>query len=90
MTAKRTRWADLSRAERAVLLVMVAVEFALTSAAAVDLSFRARRDVRGRKTFWWAAILVPPVGPIAYLLLGRRRPRRGGDPAPGAGAAASG
>lgn len=84
MSARRTRWADLSRAERAVLLVMVAAEFALTSAAAVDLTLRARRDVRGRKALWWPVILLPPVGPIAYLLLGRRHPARhaagaGGD-----------
>jgi len=73
--AKRTRWADLSRFERGALLALVAIEFALTSAAAVDLSFRARRDVRGGKLLWWLAIFIQPIGPIAYLLLGRHRIR---------------
>ncbi|MFO7250056.1 MAG: PLDc N-terminal domain-containing protein [Actinomycetes bacterium] len=71
---RRVRWAELSRAERGVLLGLIAAECALTSAAAVDLAFRRRRDVRGGRALWWLLIFVQPVGPIAYLLLGRRRP----------------
>lgn len=77
---RRIRWAELSRAERGALLGLIAVECALTSAAVVDLAFRKGRDVRGGRALWWLLIFVQPVGPIAYLLLGRRRPEPGAEP----------
>jgi len=66
------RWRDLSRARRGAIAVLLPIEFALTSAAAVDLWMRPRAYVRGRKALWWPALLVQPIGPIAYLALGRR------------------
>lgn len=68
------RWNELSKRRRGTLMVLVSAEVALTTAAAVDLCFRPKEDVRGRKGLWWLGIFVQPVGPIAYLLWGRRRP----------------
>ncbi|TDD46348.1 PLDc_N domain-containing protein [Nonomuraea terrae] len=69
------RWSEMSTRRRGALVVPGCAEIALTSAVAVDLAFRPQDDVRGRKALWWAGIFVQPVGPIAYLLWGRRRPR---------------
>ncbi|GII63373.1 hypothetical protein Skr01_34580 [Sphaerisporangium krabiense] len=67
------RWKDFSPRQRAAILALASVELALTSTAVVDLWARPAEQVRGRKALWWLAVFVQPVGPIAYLTLGRRR-----------------
>jgi hypothetical protein len=72
-TARKRRWADMSGSERAAIITLGSIELALTAVAGVDLYRRPTDDVRGRKALWWPIIFVQPVGPIAYLKLGRRR-----------------
>jgi hypothetical protein len=55
-----------------VVVVASAIELALTALALVDLSRRPKALVRGPKRRWAVACFVQPVGPIAYLLFGRR------------------
>lgn len=69
---RRTRWADLSPRGRAFVVVAAAAEIVLTTIAMRDLSRRPRTQVRGPKWLWRLVSLVQPVGPVAYLLLGRR------------------
>ena len=69
--AKRS-WSELTPLQRRLIVVGGAVEVALTSVAAVDLVRRPRETVRGPKAVWALALLVQPVGPIAYLVAGRR------------------
>lgn len=71
--SRRLRWRDLPGRQRATLLVVGLAELSLTATAAVDLCRRPRETVRGHKALWWPAILVQPVGPVAYLIFGRRR-----------------
>jgi Phospholipase_D-nuclease N-terminal len=71
--ARRRRWDELSDRQRAALIAVGSIELALTATAAADLFRRASDRVRGPKALWWPAIFVQPVGPIAYLLFGRRR-----------------
>ncbi|TMR93641.1 PLD nuclease N-terminal domain-containing protein [Nonomuraea basaltis] len=66
------RWDELSKRQQGLLLVAASAEVALTTAAVVDLWFRPREAVRGRKGLWWLGIFVQPIGPVAYLLCGRR------------------
>jgi hypothetical protein len=75
MAKNSKKWADLSPWQRRAVLVLTAIEFALTTAAAVDLWFRPKTDIRGTKSLWWLGIFVQPVGPIAYLVFGRRSGR---------------
>jgi hypothetical protein len=51
---------------------LTAVEIALTATALVDLARRPARQVRGPKQLWLLGCFVQPVGPLAYLALGRR------------------
>lgn len=51
-----------------------AIEVALTTAALVDLARRPAEQVRGPKALWALGCVVQPVGPIAYLTIGRSRP----------------
>ena len=71
MTNKR--WDELSGPQKALILTAVSVELALTATALVDLVRRPREQVRGPKPLWALGLAVQPVGPIAYLALGRRR-----------------
>ena len=49
------------------------VEVALTAWCAKDLKQRPAELVRGPKLLWAPALSIQPVGPLAYLLLGRKR-----------------
>lgn len=69
----RRRWNDLSREQRAVVVVAGCAQVALATAAWIDLARRPRELVRGPKPVWAVAIAVNFVGPIAYFTAGRRR-----------------
>lgn len=71
--ATKKKWADLSPGAKVALVVGSAIELVLTTVAARDLRSRARSEVRGPKFVWSLLLVVQPVGPIAYLLFGRRR-----------------
>jgi hypothetical protein len=65
-------WSELSTPSRVAIVVGATVELVLTTVALVDLARRPSDQVRGPKLAWAAGCAVQPVGPIAYLLLGRR------------------
>ena len=65
-------WSDLTSAQRTAIVVGAAVELVLTTTALRDLARRPRAQVRGPKALWALGCVVQPVGPIAYLALGRR------------------
>lgn len=71
MAPKKT-WSDLSTGSKALLIVTSIVELVLTSVALTDLRKREPRAVRGPKWVWRLLCLVQPVGPVAYLVAGRR------------------
>jgi hypothetical protein len=71
--ATTKKWNELSGTQQAAIVVLGAIEVALTAAALRDLSRRPRDDIRGPKALWALGVFVQPVGPIAYLTLGRHR-----------------
>jgi len=70
--APRTSWRDLTPRQRRLVVVGGAIEVALTSYAARDLAARPQSQVRGPRRAWWLVLVVQPVGPLTYLLWGRR------------------
>ncbi len=66
------KWSELSPAQQAAVVALGIAEAALTTWAAIDLVRRDRELVRGPKIPWALGLVVQPVGPIAYLALGRR------------------
>jgi hypothetical protein len=70
--ASMQRWSDLTRTQQRLIIALTAVEIALTATALVDLARRPARQVRGPKQLWLLGCFVQPVGPVAYLTLGRR------------------
>ena len=73
MSGTRKKWRELSERQRAAIAALASVELALTATAVVDLWCRPAGEVRGTKALWWPALFVQPLGPVAYLVLGRRR-----------------
>jgi Phospholipase_D-nuclease N-terminal len=72
IVATKKQWSDLSEGLRATILVGTAIEVALTTVALADLARRPRERVHGPKPLWVLGCVVQPVGPIAYLVFGRR------------------
>jgi hypothetical protein len=70
--ASNTQWSDLTSTQQLLIIGMGAVELVLTAAALVDLARRPSDQVRGPKPLWVLGCLVQPVGPLAYLVLGKR------------------
>lgn len=66
-------WSDLSTGHRVLVVLVGAAEMAMTTWAGRDLASRDSDEVRGPKWLWGPALLIQPAGPIAYLVLGRRR-----------------
>ena len=66
------RWSDLSRGQRVAIIAGSIVEVILTSVALADLARRPSAEVRGPKVLWGLGCVIQPVGPIAYLVFGRR------------------
>lgn len=62
----------MSPTRRKIVAVASAIELVLTAIALNDLRRRPPGLVRGSKRIWSAVCLVQPVGPITYLLFGRR------------------
>ena len=69
--ASSRRWSDLTSGQQAAVAGAAVVELTLTTMALVDLARRPAAQVRGPKPLWVLACFVQPVGPIAYLALGR-------------------
>jgi len=66
------KWADLTPAQKTVILTLASIELSLTATAAADLARRPAAQVHGRKGLWALALFVQPVGPVAYLWTHRR------------------
>lgn len=62
----------MSTGQRVAIVAGATIEVVLTTAALVDLARRPAAQVRGSKALWAIGCFVQPVGPVAYLALGRR------------------
>ena len=69
---QKKRWSDLTPGQQKAIVIGGVLEVAATAWALRDLSRRSREQVRGPKALWVAGMVVQPVGPIAYAVLGRR------------------
>jgi hypothetical protein len=72
----RTPWTELTPRQRQAMLVRGALQVGLLAAALNDLRTRPASQIRGPKPLWLAISFANYLGagPIAYFLLGRRRP----------------
>jgi hypothetical protein len=71
--ANKKSWSDMTPIQKKVVVAAGIVEVAVTTWCLRDLKQRPAELVRGPKFLWGPAMSVQPVGPIAYLVWGRRR-----------------
>jgi hypothetical protein len=72
-SARQRAWNDLSPREQTGVLVAGSVQLALAATAWTDLARRQAALVNGPKLLWAVIIGVNFIGPIAYLVGGRRK-----------------
>lgn len=70
--AKR-QWSELSTPAKVGVITLAAAEAVVTTIAARDLSGRSDAQVNGPRWLWKLALFIQPVGPVGYLILGRKR-----------------
>lgn len=73
---KKRRWSDFTRGQQTAIVVGAAAEVVMTTFAVRDLARRPAAEVRGRKLPWALTFFVQPIGPVLYLLVGRRSSSR--------------
>ena len=71
--AGKKSWSDMTPTQKRIVVVAGVAEVALTTWCLRDLKQRDAAMVRGPKALWAPALSVQPVGPIAYLVWGRKR-----------------
>jgi hypothetical protein len=69
---ERKTWSELSDAQKTAVVLGGTIEVVLTAVALTDLARRPADGVRGPKALWALGCLIQPIGPIAYLAVGRR------------------
>ena len=70
-TAATDRGATALKAARG--LVQGAINIGLTIWTVRDIRQRSDDELKGKRQLWLMAAFAPPIGPIAYLVFGRRR-----------------
>jgi Phospholipase_D-nuclease N-terminal len=73
---QKKRWSDLSPRQQEAVVVGAIAELVVTTIALADLARRPAGQVRGPKLTWLVSFVMQPIGPILYLLAGRRRTTR--------------
>jgi hypothetical protein len=66
------RWDELTPRQRIAVVVLGVVQLSLAAYAWADLARRPAARVRGSKSLWGWVIAVNWVGPVSYLVWGRR------------------
>lgn len=68
-------WSEMNQAQRRGVVLGAMVQLLLQAAALRDLRRRTPQELNGPRWAWVCATFVNTVGPCAYFLFGRRRPR---------------
>lgn len=72
MKMQRKSWRDLDPRQQRWIAIQGTIQTVLLGIAGIDLIRRPAAEVRGSKRWWALGLLVQPIGPLVYLLRGRR------------------
>ena len=68
------QWQDLTDRQKRGIVLLGALQIALLVAALIDLRRRPADAINGSKRLWTAVVFINGIGPIAYFVVGRKRP----------------
>ena len=72
------QWQDFTDRQKRGIVVVGVLQLALLAAALIDIRRRPTEDINGSKRLWTLVVFINGIGPIAYFLLGRKRPASAG------------
>lgn len=72
-SCEKTSWSDLSQNEQYAVIGGAAVELVLKLTAWHFLYHDPKEKIRGSKWAWFPVTLVNFIGPLAFLLFGRKK-----------------
>jgi hypothetical protein len=68
------QWQDFTDRQKRGIVVLGALQLALLAAALIDIRRRPAAAINGSKRLWTAIVFINGIGPIAYFVVGRKRP----------------
>ena len=68
------QWQDLTDRQKRGIVLLGALQITLLVAALIDLRRRPADAINGSKRLWTAVVFINGIGPIAYFVVGRKRP----------------
>ena len=68
------QWQDLTDRQKRGIVVLGALQITLLAAALIDIRRRPADAINGSKRLWTAVVFINGIGPIAYFVVGRKRP----------------
>ena len=74
MQSSIRKWKGLTPTQRGFVIVGAVVHITLLAVAQRDLSRRPPELIRGPKGLWRMVTMINVLGPLAYLVFGRKRP----------------
>jgi hypothetical protein len=72
------QWQDFTDRQKRGIVVLGLFQLALLAAALIDIRRRPAEEINGSKRLWTMVVFINGIGPIAYFLLGRKRPASAG------------
>ena len=68
------QWQDLTNRQKRGIVLLGALQMTLLVAALLDIRRRPSDAINGSKRLWTAVVFINGIGPIAYFVVGRKRP----------------
>jgi phospholipase D-like protein len=68
------QWQDLTDRQKRGIVLLGALQITLLAAALIDIRRRPADAINGSKRLWTAVVFINGIGPIAYFVVGRKRP----------------
>ena len=72
------QWQDFTDRQKRGIVVLGMLQLVLLAAALIDIRRRPAEEINGSKRVWTMVVFINGIGPIAYFLLGRKRPASAG------------
>ena len=72
------QWQDFTDRQKRGIVVLGVLQLMLLAAALIDIRRRPAEEINGSKGLWTMVVFINGISPIAYFLLGRKRPASAG------------
>ena len=71
---RQKQWKDLTKAQQWGIVFLGVLQLVLLITALIDIRRRPADAINGSKRLWTAVVFINGIGPVAYFVVGRKRP----------------